>query len=173
MYPEVTLTLCDDLGRTWQLVVQSKRFTIGRTLENDLTIDNSSLSRRHAVIENFEGVVQISDCGSQNGTKVNGATIVASTILHSGDVISLAGVCEIEVSIEENGSEIHVAQTPPGALQAKQEAKAQVSQQVGAGERRGTNINGSVSLGSWLRTPNAHLVAGNLCFSLMLTMIVL
>ena len=159
MYPEVTLTLCDDLGRTRQLVVQSKRFTIGRTLENDLTIDNSSLSRRHAVIENFEGVVQISDCGSQNGTKVNGATIVASTILHSGDVISLAGVCEIEVSIEENGSEIHVAQTPPGALQAKQEEKAQVSQQVGAGERRGTNINGSVSLGSWLRTPNAHLVA--------------
>jgi hypothetical protein len=160
MHPEVTLTLCDDLGRTRQLVVQSKRFTIGRTLENDLTIDNSSLSRRHAVIENFEGVVQISDCGSQNGTKVNGATIVASAILHSGDVISLAGVCEIEVSIEENGSEIHVAQTPTrGALQAKQEAKAQVSQRVGADERRGTNINGSGSLGSWLRTPNAHLVA--------------
>src|SRR5260370_31111906 len=123
MYPEVTLTLCDDLGRTWQLVVQSKRVTIGRTLENDLTIDNSSLSRRHAVIENFEGVVQISDCGSQNGTKVNGATIVASAILHSGDVISLARVCEIEESIGENGRGNNVRQNPPGRRQPKQKKK--------------------------------------------------
>jgi len=98
MQPEVTLIINDELGHTRQVVVQSKRFTIGRTEENDLTIENSSLSRRHAVIENFDGVVQITDCGSQNGTEVNGTPVVTG-VLHDGDVVALAGVCEITVAI--------------------------------------------------------------------------
>jgi predicted component of type VI protein secretion system len=103
MQPEVTLTISDELGQTRQVVIKSKRFTIGRTPENDLAIPNSNLSRRHAVIEAFEGVVQITDCGSQNGTEVNGTDVVAGAVLHDGDLITLAGVCDIWVAIVANG----------------------------------------------------------------------
>lgn len=104
MQPEVTLTISDELGQTQQVVILSRRFTIGRTPENDLAIQNSSLSRRHAVIEAFEGVVQITDCGSQNGTEVNGTEVVAGAVLHDGDLITLGGVCDITVAIGDNGN---------------------------------------------------------------------
>lgn len=103
MQPEVTLTINDELGRTQQVVIQSRRFTIGRTPENDLAIQNSNLSRRHAVIEAYEGLVQITDCGSQNGTEVNGTEVVAGAVLHDGDLITLGGVCDITVAIGGNG----------------------------------------------------------------------
>jgi pSer/pThr/pTyr-binding forkhead associated (FHA) protein len=120
MNPQVSLMISDEFGNTREVLVQSKRFTIGRTPENDLAIPNSNLSRRHAVIEAFEGVVQITDCGSQNGTEVNGTTVVTSTILRDGDLISLAGVCDITVSISEDGQGVYkgpVAFQPRGSSQ--------------------------------------------------------
>ena len=99
MQPELTLNITDELGHTRKVVVQSKRFTIGRAPDNDLSIENSSLSRRHAVIESFEGIVQITDCGSQNGTEVNGVPIAGGTVLHDGDVITLGGVCDVVLSV--------------------------------------------------------------------------
>jgi pSer/pThr/pTyr-binding forkhead associated (FHA) protein len=106
MKPEVTLTISDEFGDTQEVPVQSKRFTIGRTPDNDLAIANASLSRRHAVIETFEGVIQITDCGSQNGTEVNGTQVVAGTVLHHGDLITLGGVCDITVTIVDNGKPV-------------------------------------------------------------------
>jgi len=105
MTSEVTLTIRDDSGDSRSVVVHSNRFTIGRTPDNDLAIEHSSLSRRHAVIENFEGIIQISDCGSQNGTEVNGAPITAGCVLNDGDWIVLGGVCEIEVQIRSDAGE--------------------------------------------------------------------
>ena len=98
MQPEITLEF-DDGGAKRRVVIHSKRFTIGRSPENDLSIDSSSLSRRHAMIENFEGIAQISDCGSQNGTEVNGRLISAGAVLHDGDVVRLGGDCEVVVQI--------------------------------------------------------------------------
>ena len=126
MNPEVTLTISDESGNTRDVLVQSKRFTIGRTPENDLSIANSSLSRRHAVIETFEGLIQITDCGSQNGTEVNGTQVVGGTVLRHGDLITLGGVCDITVTIVDNGKpvpqisggSIPVKSSPPGPQQA-------------------------------------------------------
>lgn len=111
MTQEVTLIVSDEFGTTREVLVDSKRFTIGRTPENDLAIPNSNLSRRHAVIETFEGIIQITDCGSQNGTQVNGSEVVASAILHDEDLITLAGVCDITVTIRDSGK--RVSQGPP------------------------------------------------------------
>ncbi len=101
MQSEVTLALNEATGNERLITVDSKRFTIGRSPDNDLTIDNSNLSRRHAVIENFDGVIQISDCGSQNGTRVNGAGVTVGAVLSDGDVITLGGACDLEVRIGE------------------------------------------------------------------------
>lgn len=111
MTPQVNLTVRDEFGGTREVAVESKRFTIGRTDENDLAIENTSLSRRHAVIESFDGQVQITDCGSQNGTEVNGAVISPAAFLQDGDLITLAGVCDIDVRI----SSATVSVTPKSA----------------------------------------------------------
>lgn len=97
----VTLTLNPAAGNEQLVIVDSKRFTIGRSPDNDLVIDNSSLSRRHAIIENFDGTIQLSDCGSQNGTRINGAVVTGGAVLCDGDVISLGDVCDLTVRIRE------------------------------------------------------------------------
>jgi len=80
--------------------VDTKRFSIGRTPENDLVIEDTSLSRRHALIENFEGRFNLSDCGSSNGTFVNGRPVTALTELSDWDVLTFGGVGDILVRIE-------------------------------------------------------------------------
>lgn len=103
MHPEVILTISDGAGKGSRIPVQSRRFTIGRNPDNDLSIQDSSLSRRHAVIENFSGVIQISDCGSQNGTRVNSDPVIGGVVLHDGDVITLSDTCELMIQIGSNG----------------------------------------------------------------------
>ena len=97
MDPELTLIFNDGSGEP--VTVSSRRFTIGRSVENDLAIDSTNLSRRHAVIEIFDGQPHISDCGSQNGTEVNDRLITAGIALRNGDLIRLGGVCELVVQI--------------------------------------------------------------------------
>lgn len=103
MPPEVKLTYYDaETGQKQRIKVDSPRFTIGRLPENDLPIEDSNLSRRHAIIESFEGSVLISDCGSQNGTQVNGVQIAGAVVLNDGDVISLGGAREITIAIRQD-----------------------------------------------------------------------
>lgn len=103
MQPEITLTIYDgETGLEQRVRVDSRRFTIGRLPENDLAIEDSDLSRRHAVIESFEGSVLISDCGSQNGTRVNGQSVASAFELHDGDVITLGGAKEITIEMRQD-----------------------------------------------------------------------
>src|SRR5258708_1321765 len=94
---EIALTVIDQDGRERRVSVESRRFTIGRQSDNDLVIEDGSLSRRHALIESFGDFVQISDCGSQNGTSVNGHPITGTVELEDGDIITLG---EVEVTTQ-------------------------------------------------------------------------
>jgi pSer/pThr/pTyr-binding forkhead associated (FHA) protein len=60
--------------------------SIGRAQENDIVINNLSVSRYHAIIYNKGGKVVIKDLGSSNGTFVNGARVEESE-LWIGDVV--------------------------------------------------------------------------------------
>jgi hypothetical protein len=55
------------------------RYTIGRGKENDIRIVDFAISRSHAVIEFGPKGYTIVDCGSRNGTKVNGKSVYGST----------------------------------------------------------------------------------------------
>src|SRR5687768_15019835 len=99
MQPKVTLILTGENGGTRELPILSSRFTIGRAGENDLVIDDAALSRRHAVIEIGDGIVQVSDCGSVNGTFVNHARVTSPTVITDRDVISISEVYSIAVRI--------------------------------------------------------------------------
>jgi hypothetical protein len=98
---EIDLEL--DLGanvppKAFLIVGGSKIFTlerdvvnIGRKLDNHLVIDDPRVSRHHAQMRAIKGRYMLFDLDSSGGSYVNGEQM-KQTILHPGDVISLAGV---------------------------------------------------------------------------------
>jgi hypothetical protein len=70
-----------------------RRVTIGRAVDNDIVINDQSLSRFHAAISMTEaGAVLVADCGSANGTFVNGERIRTNGPLQPGDELRLGSV---------------------------------------------------------------------------------
>ena len=65
--------------------------TIGRSLDNDIVIDEECVSRRHAQLRRRYGQYVIYDLGSRGGTLVNGQRVREAPLEH-GDVVSLGGV---------------------------------------------------------------------------------
>jgi pSer/pThr/pTyr-binding forkhead associated (FHA) protein len=63
-------------------------FTIGRKPENDLPIDDHTVSSRHAKIVRVQSVYFLEDLKSTNGTSVNGKAI-DRVQLHDADVITI------------------------------------------------------------------------------------
>ena len=57
------------LGDRYQL--QNGQNRIGRGNDCDLQLDNSDVSRHHAMVRLEDGLVQIMDLGSTNGTVLN------------------------------------------------------------------------------------------------------
>lgn len=67
------------------------RIRLGRYPNNEIAIDNSTVSAYHAeVVQRPDGRHEIVDLESRNGTRVNGA-IVRSQVLKDGDLITLGG----------------------------------------------------------------------------------
>lgn len=68
---------------------------VGRDEVSDLRIDHGSVSARHALVQvETDGAVRITDLGSQNGTRINGAALVPDlpSTLEPGDFIHLGKV---------------------------------------------------------------------------------
>ena len=75
--------------------------TLGRAAENNLTLPDPRVSRRHAVIHVQPDGPFLIDLGSANGTYVNGVRVVLPTRLHGGDVMIL-GSTTVTVAAEED-----------------------------------------------------------------------
>ena len=65
--------------------------SVGRSLENDVVIEDPRVSRQHAQLRQRYDRYVLYDLGSHGGTRINGYP-VEECVLHSGDVISFAGV---------------------------------------------------------------------------------
>lgn len=61
--------------------------TIGRGDENDITLDDREVSRRHAQIRNDGTRFVLVDLGSKNGTRLNGVVIAGAVPLVDGDEV--------------------------------------------------------------------------------------
>jgi len=72
-----------------------QRITAGRTAQCDVQLDDPSVSRRHCAIAFADGVLQITDLDSANGTFINERPIKESTA-RAGDLIRL-GAAILEV----------------------------------------------------------------------------
>ena len=64
-------------------------YVLGRHLENDIVVNDSNVSRKHAEFVCAAGEVVVRDLGSTNGTKVNGVLVHGEQLLQHGDVINL------------------------------------------------------------------------------------
>jgi len=75
-----------ELGK--RLELGAAPFEIGRSSNNDLFIDQESVSRHHARITYHDGKYSLSDLGSTNGTFINDES-VRERPLHDGDQVRI------------------------------------------------------------------------------------
>jgi pSer/pThr/pTyr-binding forkhead associated (FHA) protein len=68
--------------------VGSEPLVIGRLPECGVVLQDANVSRRHAELRRNGEAVVVTDLGSTNGTRVNGAP-VREQILSSGDEVSV------------------------------------------------------------------------------------
>ncbi len=80
---------------------EKKKVYIGRGSECDVVIDNPSLSRKHCVVRNENGVITIEDLNSTNGTFINGVRIT-KTELKSGQRVFLGDVCAFKFAYQDD-----------------------------------------------------------------------
>ena len=65
----------------------SDRLTsLGRSVENDISLDDITVSRRHAVLEATPEGFTVHDNGSLNGTYVNQERITTSILEHGDEI---------------------------------------------------------------------------------------
>ena len=66
-------------------------FTIGRVDGNDMIMPDYAISKQHAILEIKRGNYTIMDCGSTNGTMINGKRVDKKPVsLRNGDVVGFA-----------------------------------------------------------------------------------
>jgi hypothetical protein len=68
---------------------EGDRTTIGRSPDNDIFLDDVTVSRKHAVLVQSGGELRIEDLGSLNGTFVNRRRIDSAIRLESGDEVQI------------------------------------------------------------------------------------
>jgi DNA-binding CsgD family transcriptional regulator len=75
-------------GRTL-LPLTADRCTVGSSTDSDLVVEDPSVSRTHALLEQLGGAWFVEDLGSRNGTYLNGQRITGRRVVRPGDEIRL------------------------------------------------------------------------------------
>ncbi|HEX9854078.1 MAG TPA: DUF3662 and FHA domain-containing protein [Acidimicrobiia bacterium] len=71
------------------LPVAPNRALVGRAEECDVVVDDSAVSRHHAVLFREGGKAWLADLGSSNGSTLNGLAVPdAAVMLHAGDAVT-------------------------------------------------------------------------------------
>lgn len=71
------------------LIWDTRTLSIGRTPENDLTLEDDEVSRKHALLTHENGEFEVGDYRTGNGTFVNGDRVRQKKKLQPGDVLGI------------------------------------------------------------------------------------
>lgn len=96
---ELYLKFINENDEKERILVEGKKFVVGRHSDNDLSISNSNLSRRHLQIERFADIFVVSDLDSSNGTTLNENDLKDPESLKDGDKLNLGGGLKLEIEI--------------------------------------------------------------------------
>ncbi|MBV9071089.1 MAG: SpoIIE family protein phosphatase [Acidobacteria bacterium] len=93
-----------------QLSLPAENITLGRASDCTIPIKDRFLSRRHAEILIERGTWYVRDCGSVNGTTLNGVKLAETSLLNPGDRIGL-GDSEVVFHSDETTSQFIAVDT--------------------------------------------------------------
>jgi hypothetical protein len=71
------------------LALNGERLTVGSAPDNDVVVGDTSVSRIHALLHQLNGRWFIEDCGSRNGSTVNGHLVTSMHPLNPSDEVRL------------------------------------------------------------------------------------
>ena len=92
----IVLRSSHQAGRNWQL---RKDNYLGRGVDNDIVLDDDTVSERHARIKKEGKVFVLYDLGATNGTKLNGSRVQREVLYHN-DIIHMGHTELIFVQVE-------------------------------------------------------------------------
>ncbi len=93
---EIKLIITSQGQSTRDLLI-SATASIGRATDNAICVNDPSVARYHAMVEQRGEDFWLSDLGSANGTHINGRQVQIESQLKNGDVISLGATTKIRV----------------------------------------------------------------------------
>ena len=100
-----------DSGRT--IPLSGRPVTLGRRADNDVVVDEKTVSRRHALIVDSPGGLVLRDLSTTNGTFVNFIKVAdGEHVLAHGDRIRLAGSQITFIFRQEGPSTLRIEQEP-------------------------------------------------------------
>jgi len=94
------------------------RLAVGRLSDNDVQLDEGSVSSRHAEIVVDDGAAVLRDLGSTNGTFLNGEQVVGEASLREGDEIYFGSVRTVfmePVAVMADAPAYAMAESAPAA----------------------------------------------------------
>ncbi len=105
--------------------LRTGRQSVGRIADNDIVLDNVSVSRAHAVLTVEEGRVLVRDLDSSNGTSINGEPISGKAELRVGDHVAFGtSMLVLELTPLQDGIESDRAPTTETAALALADPEA-------------------------------------------------
>jgi adenylate cyclase len=99
-------------GKKGILELNKPVVTIGRGNANDLVLNDSSVSRFHAVLKLTDAAVVIADRGSTNGVMLNGERVSGESELKNGDVAVLGRYHLRLESVDDKGIVVRKSEIP-------------------------------------------------------------
>jgi len=112
--PTIHTLLITDTKGTRKVPIRDLKYTIGRDISNNISINSKYVSRQHAILLRIPGNItgthiyriidgDLAGKPSVNGVVINGNSKVTSYELSHGDIISLAPDVQITYLVGETG----------------------------------------------------------------------
>lgn len=115
--PEIVVKLGDRVIQRYYF--DKDVLSVGRARDNDIVIENLSVSRNHARIKRQDGKFTLVDMNSSNGTLVNGVRVTKADVAHNDEILigkhTLLFLDTAQPSMRDTGTK---EQGPPAAAAA-------------------------------------------------------
>jgi len=99
---------------------EGQEIVIGRSSELDMVLVEEMVSRKHARIALTDGVINIEDLGSTNGTFVNGEKVDRGT-LHEGDRVLIGtNILKVIATAQDSDQKLDMKSVAAGRVTARQ-----------------------------------------------------
>jgi two-component system, NtrC family, response regulator AtoC len=95
-------------------LVDGADVTFGRSRGSTIMVDREAISRLHARVRRHGATIEVEDCGSRNGTRVNGDRIERPRRLQSGDEIAIGPISAVVTVMSGLRRATSIADAPAG-----------------------------------------------------------